>query len=142
MSYYVEFSDENRLMVEQRLGFYTTEQEADDMALEILTQIGLSPNLAADAVLHFLKLEVDGDAGEIPWAECSALRERGFKDAAGAWVAVPVGDLSTPHHSFCFRVLNITRELAAHAYVTTASPPEPTGEAWAALVSRLGEGND
>ena len=139
--WHIDFTEENKLMVDQRLGFYTSEQEADDLALELLAKTGLPPTIAADAMasLHKVVDEMGGgmDTGEIKWEQCAVLRDRGFKDESGALVSVPVGDLTSAHHSFCFRVFNMVRELAAHRYTVAEGRPRPPGESWFKLVQRL-----
>lgn len=66
-----DFTAENKLMVDQRLGFYTSEQEADDLALELLAKTGLPPTIAADAMasLHKVIDDMGGgmDTGVIKW---------------------------------------------------------------------------
>lgn len=140
--WYVDYSEENKLMAEQRLGFYTTEQEADEISLEILARMGMPPTLGPDsqALLHKIVDDLSagrGDSGDIKWEKCAALRERGFKDDAGQVVSVPVGNLSDPHHSFCFRVFNMQRELEAHKYQLATERPRPPGEPWSKLLQRM-----
>jgi hypothetical protein len=136
-----DFSAENALMVEKKLGFYTDEQEADEWALELLANVGISGNVMVDKLLAMQK-ERDrfpfSDIGNYKWAECTALREHGFKNAQGVFAAVPVGDLSDPHHSLCFRAANVAREIQAHAYAQS----ERTfmqGDAWPILLKALRE---
>lgn len=143
----VDWSDENRLIVEQRLGFYTDEQEADEIELELLARVGIDPKLGPDAMLNLQRVVesqathedgiVDPTAGDTKHAECAALRAKGFKDDSGEWVTVPIGDLSNPHHSFCFRVFNMVHELEAHDYRVAASRPSPSGPSWDELVAAL-----
>lgn len=127
------WSDENRLMKEKGLGFYTTEQEADEIALELMSKIGVPPGIAVDKVLNMLKSS-GGDG--IGWTECSMLREHGWKDAEGKDVFVPVGDPSNAHHNLCFRAFNMSREIDAHRY-EPARRPTPPGEDWSLLFARL-----
>jgi Zn-dependent protease with chaperone function len=146
-SWWVDFSEENAVAGKERLGFYTTEQEADDIALEILTKIGMPPTLFADAMLALQRAVDDSpwsssDTGELKWEECSMLRDKGFKDERGKWANVPVGDLRSAHHSYCFRVFNISREIAAHRYEVSPNRPRPPGESWGRLVTQLGASDD
>lgn len=133
------WTEENTLMAERGLGFYTTEQEADELSLELLTKVGIPPGVAIDDMLFHLK-GADLYGGEAPgamrWAECSTLREQGFKDANGKIVSVPVGDPSNAHHNLCFRIFNMAREIAAHRY-PIAPHPTPPGEPWSRVVTRL-----
>jgi hypothetical protein len=127
------WNDENGLMREHGLGFYTTEQEADEIALELMSKIGVPPGVAVDKVLNMLKT-FGGDG--IGWTECSMLRDHGWKDANGADVSVPVGDPSNAHHNLCFRAFNMTREINAHRYEPVARPSAPGGD-WTLLFARL-----
>lgn len=144
-SWFMDFSEENKFMAEKHVGFYTTEQEADEISLEILTRMGLPPTLGPDSQLQLQKIvdDLNGpnggntDTGEIKWSQCSVLRDKQFKDDTGAEVSVPVGDLSDPHHSFCFRTFNMERELRAHKYNPVGNRPVPPGDAWSRIVTRL-----
>lgn len=134
----LDFTEENQLIAEKGLGFYTTEQEADEIAIELLAKIGVPGGVLIDKLLVLQKTFDQWPVpGEVKWAECSVLRERGFKDEAGKSVNVPIGDLSDPHHSNCFRAQNAAREIAAHKY-TLGTRPTPPGEGWSRLVTRLG----
>ena len=139
-----DYSEENARMVEHHLGFYTDEQEADELSLEILARIGLPPSLGLDAQLLLQKITEDGvrdwgrlDTGDLRWAECSALREQGWRDDTGRLVSVPVGNLADPHHSFCFRVFNMALDLQAHRYTVDVERPRPPGEDWPTLLQQL-----
>jgi Zn-dependent protease with chaperone function len=136
-----DYAAENALMKERNLGFYTTEQEADEIALEILANIGLPPNIALEVDLEALKWEEESSLpplpGEIPYAECMMLRDQAFRDADGKVVSVPVGDPNNAHHNSCFRVFNMLREIQAHRYQLGPRPPVVAAE-WSALIAQLG----
>lgn len=134
-AWYADWAEENRLMADRRLGFYTVEQEADELSLELITKIGIPPGVAVDKVLTMLKGRQDRE-GEMSWASCSTLREQGFRDDTGGPAAVPVGDPSNAHHNLCFRAFNLTREIEAHRY-RIGERPTPPGEPWARLLTRL-----
>ena len=137
-SWNLDFSEENKLMTEKNLGFYTNEQEADEIALELMAKVGVPGGVMIDKLLVVQKAN-DGftDTGVLKWAECAALRERGWRDEAGKPVSVPIGNLSDPHHSLCFRAFNVSRELNAHHYAT-AVRPTPPGDEWSTIMTRLG----
>jgi Zn-dependent protease with chaperone function len=137
-SWNLDFSEENKLMTEKNLGFYTDEQEADEIALELMAKIGVPGGVMIDKLLVVQKAN-DGytDTGVLKWAECAALRERGWRDEAGKPVSVPVGNLADAHHSICFRAFNVSREINAHHYVTAARP-SPPGDEWSTILTRLG----
>jgi hypothetical protein len=136
-----DYTEENALMRERGLGFYTTEQEADEIALEMLANIGVPPNVGVDMILELLKMTTESGriegTDEIPWAECVMLRDQGFRDADGKLVSVPVGDPIYAHHNGCFRVFNMLRELQAHRYELGPRAPIE-GEDWSTLLTQLG----
>ncbi len=140
------FDAENAFMKEQRVGFYTTEQEADEISLEILTHLGVPPTTGPDSQLALQKIVEEmsrggwggvKDSGELKWEQCSMLRDRGWKDDEGKLVSVPVGDLMDTHHSFCFRVFNMVRELETHKYRPAAERVRPPGDPWFLLLQQV-----
>lgn len=133
----LDFTEENQLITEKGLGFYTTEQEADEIAIELLAKIGVPGGVLIDKLLVVQKMfDAFSAPGEVKWAECSALRERGFKDEAGKSVNVAIGDLADPHHSNCFRAQNVAREIQAHKY-TLGARPVPPGDDWSRIITRM-----
>jgi hypothetical protein len=112
---------------ERRIGYYTIEQEADELALEFLAMAGIPPTAAVEAWVNLsgelAKNSVANPA--IPIYECLRLRNQGWKDESGREVFVPVGDYRESHHSWCYRIRNIDAEIAAHRYVLSGrSLPE------------------
>ncbi len=109
------FAELTRIMNERRLGYYTFEQEADDFSLEFLNELGVPARAGGDALLEFLR-KSPPNRGDLDFAACSALRAQGWLDANKQPAYVPVGNLNDPHHSLCYRVFNMDREIAAHGY--------------------------
>jgi hypothetical protein len=116
---------------DNRIGLYTIEQEADNIALAIMVKLGMSPDRVINAWADFfgpienaypeeyrVAMKADHDA-------CRAQLANGFTtvDANGARtpVFVPIGDLSEPHHSDCYRLFNFWREQQHHAYQATST---------------------
>lgn len=121
-------------IVARHLGLYTTEQEADDLSMELLTKTGLDASDHIAAWAHWVQdLAADpttasilaGD--DIAPADCISLWQAGWKkpDANGVMqpVSVPLGRLNDPHHGFCYRLYNFTREAEAHQPVTSGTLP-------------------
>jgi hypothetical protein len=99
------------------LGVYTVEEEADELALEILSLAGIDPLKATEAWFAlFEHADANVTETEIPFARCRELFKNNWRDHAGNPVAVPVGDYEDTHHSWCFRVFNTTNEIAIHNY--------------------------
>ncbi len=115
---------------DNRIGLYTKEQEADNLALRLATSIGMSGEQVLDAWRAFMTaMAASSDAYrgyyEAEVAKCEDLYAREFTttDASGARVPefVPLGFLSDPHHSECYRLFNLWREHKLHRY-QPASP--------------------
>lgn len=117
------------------LGVYTVEEEADELALEILSLAGIDPLKATEA---WFALFEHADASvtqmEIPLARCRQLFENKWRDSAGNLVAVPIGDYQDTHHSWCFRVFNTTNEIAIHNY-RVEMPLNLNPQAWKTIQS-------
>ncbi|MFM8316186.1 MAG: M48 family metalloprotease, partial [Deltaproteobacteria bacterium] len=103
---------------QRRLGVYTQEQEADEMALEILAWSGIPPTAAVEAWFSLSRgLGTSSNAEPaISMEECLRLRSSGWVDSQGREVFIPVGDYRDEHHSWCYRIHNIDKEIAAHQY--------------------------
>ena len=118
-----------RQVSQNRIGLYTTEQEADEIALEISTRLGLAPDQVLESWLGFMT----AIAGAVPPAyraqyeqantSCKALLDAGFSTTSASGtkvpVFVPIGDLSEPHHSDCYRLFNFWRAQKLRKYQVT-----------------------
>ncbi len=124
-----------------KLGQYTVEQEADDLSVEILSNIGLGGNAAVDTYMALVNPE-DGLGGfEIGLERCEKMRANNWNDPEGKFdiQILPVGDYSEVHHSGCYRAFNASREMAAHRYESSAkSPVDPS--VWAKMKYELKTG--
>lgn len=122
------------------LGYYTTEQEADELALEWTHALGLRPQAGVEAVLALSRAKTS--PAEIRRAEsCEFLYQNQWRDKAGRLVMVPIGSLRNAHHDNCFRAFNMDREIKAHRLHLSARKlrPQPSGRAWADLQRSLAE---
>jgi hypothetical protein len=118
---------------DQKLGQYTQEQEADELAVEWTTTIGLPPESMVHTNMTMAGMSAEDEMGGLIFGgeTCTKLFENNWQDAAGNPVFVPVGDYSEIHHSACFRAFNTQRELLAHSYVQqSGNRPTPPGGAW------------
>lgn len=126
------WNDLNARVASERLGFYTNEQEADDLATEWLADIGVSPGFWKDTWLHYLEKTSASSSpiDQFSAARCRELAARDFQEG-GKEVFVPVGLWNDTHHSHCYRVFNITREVRAHATrVRDVELPALPGGSW------------
>jgi hypothetical protein len=132
-----------RRVKENGVGFYTTEQEADDVALDLSTKIGITPEQVLEGWLDFMRAidKVGGSSG-INASQCEAMLKSGFAevDANGRSVAsfVSIGDLHGNHHATCYRLYNLWREAKTHKYATVSAPSELT-PAWSELKAQAAE---
>jgi hypothetical protein len=110
----------------QQLGYYTDEQEADEIGLELTARVGIDPQYSIDAFLKFLKISESEFGlrptvpGTLNYEKCAASMKQGFPDF------VPIADYQDIHHSTCFRAYNLYRETMAH-HKELSSLPVATG---------------
>lgn len=103
-------------MNEKRLGYYTYEQEADELALEFLAELGIPTNIGSEAMMRMLKGTGNVPPTELDYKACSELRANDWLTADKKSVYVPIGNLADPHHSLCYRAYNLDRERKAHCF--------------------------
>jgi hypothetical protein len=115
-----------------QLGQYTSEQEADEVAAEWVNDIGIAPTHMVDAMRRLGKGSTTSLRGFILGeSDCEDLWKRDWMDANGSYFFVPIGDYSEVHHSTCYRMFNLDREIAAHDYETpSVNPPLLSSAAW------------
>jgi hypothetical protein len=123
-----------------RIGLYTTEQEADDLALEWTNKLGFDTHAAVDGWLTYLVYFARGYTphGEPSPTECRELYESDFKDGR-AFVTVWLGDLNSAHHAGCYRVYNLWREQRAHRYEPASSISRPDFATWDEVLAHAKE---
>jgi hypothetical protein len=104
------------------IGYYTAEQEADELAAEWLADIGLSPEASIQSefrlgeYVHALRTQagVPQHPTEMNIEDCKKLYANQWRDESGKYVIIPIGDYADTHHSSCFRAFNADREIKAH----------------------------
>lgn len=129
-------------LVKNRIGWYTKEQEADDLAIDLATKAGLTVPEVLDGWLEAMRAferiypSFGPSTDVIPVERCAALYQSGFlekkPDGTEEEVYVPIGRFSDPHHSDCYRLFNLYREAKVHGYVS-APAPAPLKPAWAEI---------
>jgi hypothetical protein len=110
------WTDLTKLMNEKRLGYYTYEQEADELALEFLSELGIPTQIGSEAMLRLLKQSQPNGPLELDYAQCTALKEKNWVDPNSKSIYVPIGNLADPHHSLCYRAYNLDRERKTHCF--------------------------
>ena len=107
---------------DEHLGYYTDEQEADELGTEWLNDLGLNPKSAVETYLSFGKWMASQGSKpsasllETPAEECQNLYDNGWLDSAGKFKFVAIGNFTDPHHHTCYRAFNVDREIRAHKY--------------------------
>jgi hypothetical protein len=119
-------------LMELRGGWYTVEQEADDMGLELLTLMGGSVEDMIAFKVAFSAAKQHPDAYDIPTDACLKLRKDGWM-TGGRPASVPLGAMSDNHHGSCYRIFNLDREQRIHGYKPASGTLLETA-AWRELV--------
>ena len=118
----------------ERLGYYTVEQEADEVALELGAHVGISLDDAMEMFFYKLKQENDPNPMAFNSEQCQAAYKNGFRDF------IPIGDYQDSHHDTCFRAYNVFREFQAHkselASVQRDACMAPDEQLWKKLQSQ------
>jgi hypothetical protein len=115
----------------EHLGRYTAEQEADELAAEFLTKIGINPEAAVRSLIS-LTSSYDLSGAQL----CNALYRKNWRNEKGDVVILPLGEPSEyaegRHHGGCFRAYNLDRDIKAHGYDNIAYPypPHPPEPNW------------
>jgi hypothetical protein len=122
----------SQVIFDKGLGFYTAEQEADDVASEILYELGFEPDLIIKNWLNFL------DRSSQPPSKkeaCKANYASGFK------TPVWIGQSTEPHHGDCYRAYNAYREIEIHREFfeknKIGTRPQAPGKSWEELVAGM-----
>ena len=97
--------------MKNRIGYYTTEQEADEIALESLLRIGLKKEHLIGVLEDVYELLADkkgvfASLGQLAPDLCRRSIESGE--------IIPLLDFQDTHHDGCFRLYNIFQESEAH----------------------------
>lgn len=118
---------------EQKIGFYTVEQEADEASLEWLALIGIQPTAGVETYLTLAGDSTESSFGGFIWGGkvCKDLYRNHWKDEHGNAVVVPIGNFAESHHSSCFRAYNADLEIQAHQYpIGQSDTIAATGISW------------
>jgi hypothetical protein len=122
-----------RAATASHLGYYTFEQEADDIAAEGLVDLGIAPTVMIEKMFVFLKFKGIKDTEfEFGHDTCKRLYDANWMGSDGKPQYVPIGNFANPHHSLCYRAFNLDREIKAHDYKVSPTsvliPNEPSWE--------------
>lgn len=132
-----EYRDFELQLIHGRIGFYTSEQEADDFAAEYVAKIGLDPLQANLEKYRHYRADPDYSEddflarnGGLTFERCLALRE-------GEWShVVPMGSLTDIHHGGCYRLFNMDQEVKAHGWSAAPVAKPQFKQSWAEVLQR------
>lgn len=117
---------------QNRIGLYTIEEEADDIALELSARMGIAPADVLASWQEFMGAIAQAVPPEYQQqyldenTSCAAQLASGFVDTDGQPTFVPIGDLSEPHHSDCYRLFNFWREAKLRGYTADGAYEFPS----------------
>src|SRR5262249_14891384 len=119
----------------------------DEESLEWMQLVGLDLKNAEDLEFGFGAYnEADNPfivrGLALTMAECHKAHDANWQSADGSADFVPLGDFVEPHHSSCYRVYNIDREVAAHHYTlggAGALPLNIASPTWAELQNHIAQ---
>jgi Zn-dependent protease with chaperone function len=120
----------------KKLGLYTVEQEADELAAEWMHSLGFDPKTPGNVDMAFIKLFESDDA----YNACNAQRLAGWKDGQESALFVAWSDLLLdPHPASCFRVRDQDLEATAHNYKNPSGGPRqvPPKQEWKDLIATI-----
>ena len=130
------------------LGVYTTEQEADDFAVEMVAALGLEVKASVNANMDLVKMTARKPMPP-PYDKiypnelevCAKKLNDGWLKN-GVYQFENIGALMDSHHSSCYRVFNASREVLAHNYPVGAAIDESKtpGGTWADILKLPLEG--
>ncbi len=125
----------------ERIGLYTAEQEADEIALELMTRVGYTEQEVIDAWhesgVGFEELTGRNDSLDDPGSasatQCGTWLRDEFQSTTPAGAHTPVlmslGSLADSHHGDCYRLYNLWREAKAHR-IPAVAPFAPLSPSW------------
>jgi len=139
-----------RRLSDNHIGWYTTEQEADEIAMDLATKVGLTPERVLAGWLDFMaeyderlasrmsaeRLVRMREEGEVDAATCQAMLEADWTVTDGDGnqrpALVKLGSLFDAHHAGCYRLYRMWSEAKAHEYVVGPAR-EQLSPAWSEL---------
>jgi hypothetical protein len=101
------------------LGFYSTEEEADEVGLELAARVGVPDKRASSLFQAFHALLLKTNPVEDPrattYADCKEMRRSNWvRDNKSVSEILRIDSLANIHHGLCYREFNSAREWKAH----------------------------
>lgn len=137
----------SRRTAEQKIGdfvlrgisWYTLEQEADEIAAELISSVGIEPLHATSHLWGLFKYvnEKRASVTGVDYATCQNLAKNNFGLGTGSVRTVALGDWSDIHHDLCYRIYNVSRDVHAHNYKADAKKRPQFSITWSDVVKSL-----
>ncbi len=119
-------------LVLRGIGWYTTEQEADEIAAEAISSVGIDAQKASSHLWALFKYiyEKKAKVTGVDYLTCQNLARNNFGIGTGNVRTVALGDWADNHHDLCYRIYNMTRDLLVHNYKTDVSKRPQFSMSW------------
>lgn len=127
-------------MTLQGIGWYTTEQEADEIGAELIASVGIVPQKMPGSLFDLFKYLNDRKAKitqGLDYETCRKLSANNFGIGTGNVRTVAIGNWADNHHDLCYRIFNSTRDLLTHKYVAALEKRPKFPTAWADVLKSL-----
>ena len=129
------------------IGWYTTEQEADEIGAELISSVGIDAKEMSNSLFDLFKYvnsRGSKTAKGVDYETCQKIAANNFGIGTGSVRSVSIGDWTDVHHDLCYRIFNSTRDSISHNYAANSSKLPKFDISWSELVSKLPppRGND
>jgi hypothetical protein len=98
-------------IINERVAYYTSEQEADEISLDLHTLVGITPSAGPERLIPGLVYETIESLGALGMEACLAARRAGWKNETGEWMPVSFEPSTDPHHNSCYRIFQMDRKI-------------------------------
>jgi hypothetical protein len=122
------------------IGWYTTEQEADEIGAELVASVGIEPAAMPSSLFDLFKYVHERGSKMmkgVDYNTCKKLAVNNFGIGTGSVRSVAIGDWVDIHHDLCYRIYNISRDSLSHKYNVDANKRPKFNTSWSELVTKL-----
>ena len=122
------------------IGWYTTEQEADEIGAELVASVGIQPSAMPSSLFDLFKYVHESRSKMmkgVDYNTCKKLAVNNFGIGTGSVRSVAIGDWVDTHHDMCYRIYNISRDSLSHKYNVNSNMRPKFNTSWSELVTQL-----
>jgi Zn-dependent protease with chaperone function len=122
------------------IGWYTTEQEADEIGAELVASVGIEPSAMPSSLFDLFKYVHERGSKMmkgVDYNTCKKLAANNFGIGTGSIRSVAIGDWVDTHHDMCYRIYNISRDSLSHKYNVNTNKRPKFDTSWSELVTKL-----